>query len=223
MLGWILRAFAIGVLYVVIVGIEALLGGRLPWWGSLAAAVAAYLAAAFAVKALFFKALTMPFKAKGAPLRGARLFVHSITAIAKPVAVRQPALALAGGGGGDCEDDDACGDACDAPPDDWRWYQMDATVTPPALNGGPFRGWCPSDLRIVDRNADTSPMGSSDDDRATIQDIQMLTDGAFVSVEDMTLEGEQRLRFTMAFDPALTVAKLRYYFEDFGSIELPRD
>src|SRR5436190_3360747 len=100
MLGWILRTVAVGLLFLMIHGGQALVGSPMPWWRSLLAAVTTYFVTAYALKRLFLSAVTAPFKAKGAPLRGAKLVVHSVTAIAAPVRAtrKQPALAMAGGG-----------------------------------------------------------------------------------------------------------------------------
>jgi hypothetical protein len=217
-IGWILRAVAAGVLFLVFHGLQAVLGLGLPWWGSLAAAVATYAVLAFGTKALFLRAVTAPFEAKGAALRGARLVVHAVEAIAAPVRAPRPALAMAGGGG----EEDECDDTCDDTPPAWRWYRVDATVTPPALTDGPFRGWAPGELGIVSRDADTSPKAPSDDGTASIKGVEVFEDGAFVNDEGMSFEGEKRLRLTIACAPELQVAKLRYYFEGFGIIDLPR-
>ena len=220
MIGWILRAFAVGALFLGIHGACALVGAGVPWWGSLLAAIGAYVACAFALKALCFRLLTAPFKAKGAALRGARLVVHSVASIAVPVRQRQPAMAGAGGGD-DCEDDGCSGD--DAVGDDWKWYSVDATVTPPALGGGPFRAWEPGELMVVSFDADTSPQAPVSDGMATVRGVEVLEeDGGFAPDEGMKYGGERRLRFTLACHPSLRVAKLRYYFEGFGRIELPQ-
>lgn len=221
MISWILRVAAVAVLFLAIHGISALAGGVLPWWGSLLAATGTYVVVGLALKAMFFRLMTAPFKAKGAPLKGARLVVHSVTAVAAPVA--KPRLVLAHAGGG-C-DEDACEgeETTDSTPADWRWYCLDATVSPPAMSEGPFRGWQPSELRIVPVDADTSPRASTDaEDCAEIKSVEYFEDGSFVADEGMSFEGERRLRMTIACAPELSTAKLRYYFEGFGRIDLPK-
>ena len=102
----------------------------------------------------------------------------------------------------------------------WIWYSIDATVTPPSLGDGPFRAWEPGELMIVSHDADTSPEAPTDDGMATVRSVEVL-EGDFAPDEGMKYSGEKRLRFTVACDPSLRVAKLRYYFEGFGRIELP--
>jgi len=222
MFGWILRVLAVGVLFLVIHGAQSLIGAGLPWWGSLVAALIAYVVMGLAAKALFFKAVTAPFKAKGAPLRGARLVIHELAAMAAPVRRAQPALAMAGGGSDEGSCDDASDEGRDAPPADWRWYRMDATISPPVVNCGPFRAWAPGELMVVPFDADTSPKAPSDHGVGRIERVEVFHDGGFVEDEGMSFEGEQRLRLEMACSPEVTVAKLRYYFEGFGTIELPK-
>ena len=223
MIGWILRAFVVGGLFLAFHGVQSLLGSAVPWWGSLLAAAVTYFAVATALKTLFFKAVTAPFKAKGAPLRGARLVVHSLTAVAAPVREQKRALAMAGAGGGDDGgSDDDCDSAHDSMPETWRWYCIDATVTPPAMTDGPFRGWAPGELSVVSQDADTSPSAPTDDGVASIKGIEVFEDGAFTKDDGLSFEGEKRLRLTIACAPDLQAAKLRYYFEGFGCIELPK-
>jgi hypothetical protein len=132
---------------------------------------------------------------------------------------------MAGGGGGDDESDDndaEFGESHDDTPDTWRWYCVDATITPPGTSDGPFRCWAPCEIGVASLHGDTSPDAPTDEGVASIKDVEIFENGAFVKDEGMSFEGEQRLRFTMACEPELTVAKLRYYFEGFGRIELPR-
>lgn len=213
MFGWILRAIVVGVLFLVLHGAQSLLQAGLPWWGSLGAATVGYFAAAFAVKKLFFRALTAPFKAKGAVLKGAKLVVHSVSVA--PVRERAPAL-VGAGGGDESSDEEESPDV----PEGWTSYCIDATVTP-TLGEGPFACWEPGDLRLVPLDADTSPDAPSESDDCTILRCEVFEDGEFTKDQGMKYEGEKRLRIEACCAPSVRVAKLRYYFEGFGRIELP--
>lgn len=221
MIGWMLRTLAVGVLFLVVHGVQALFRAGLPWWGSLLAAVGTYLVGGVLVRALAHKLMIAPFKAKGAPLRGARLVVHSVTCIAAPMPKAQPAMAMAGGGSGDDDDCPECAqEEQDEPPADWRWFRLDATVAPPEMTDGPFRGWAPGELGLVAHDADTSPKAPTDDGMAIIRSVEYFENGSFREDEGMDFVGERRLRLTFACAPALRKAKLRYYFEGFGTIDL---
>jgi membrane protein implicated in regulation of membrane protease activity len=220
MVGWILRTLAIGTLFLAIAGAQSLLHAGVPWWGSLAAAAAIYFVAAFAAKRLFFRAVTAPFKAKGAVLRGAKLVVHSVEVV--PAAQRRPALALVGGSDR-TEDDDETDerDGCDDTPEGWTTYRVDATVTPPTIAEGPFAWWEPGDLSLVPVDADVSPSAPTTSEECSIRQVDVFEGGEYVQDEGMKYQGEKRLRLVVACAPGVRVAKLRYYFEGFGRIELP--
>jgi hypothetical protein len=211
MFGILLRLFVVGMLFLVGLGALALLGHGDKWYVALGAAVAVYLAGAFAIKRLFFRLLTSPFKAKGSVLADAQLEIHAM----KPA----PVLVLVAAGS--AEDD--------APEDDpsrrpgWRYFSVEATVTPSAQPTAPFQHWAPGELQIVPFDAKTEPDedASRADEIATIDNLEVLNEDGFTADEGLSYAGSQRLRFLMGVDPSVTVAKIQYYFEGFGRIELP--
>lgn len=95
-------------------------------------------------------------------------------------------------------------------------------MTPPGLGEGPFRCWAPGELGLVAHDADTSPKAPTDDGMAVIKGCEIFDDGAWTKDEGMSFEGERRIRLTVACAPELAAAKLRYYFESVGRIDLPR-
>lgn len=211
MFGILLRLFVVGMLFLGGLGGLALLGHGDKWYVALGAAAATYLAGAFAIKRIFFKLLTTPFRAKGAVLRGATLEVHAM----KPAPVL--VLVAAGSAESDEPEDDA-----DRRPG-WRYFNVEATVTPTGQPTGPFQHWAPGEMQVVPFDMSTEPDEdeSRASERATIDRLEILEEDGFVADEGMSYAGSQRLRFLLGVDPDLTTAKVQYYFEGFGRIELP--
>ncbi|HYG78478.1 MAG TPA: hypothetical protein VEK08_25990 [Planctomycetota bacterium] len=166
----------------------------LPFWASLGIALLFLLNLRFLVRYLF----TLPFKAKGAVLRGASVRVNDVTSSAAPAREESGA----------------------EPPEtpERDFYLLDVTITPEPAKGQ-FRLWEPGDLALVKAgskagNDDAEPEGE-------IENIQVWKDGAFVSDEEYKYEGEQRLRLLAGVQRGVKELSFRYYFEIFGIIKLP--
>ena len=144
----------------------------------------------------------LPFKAKGAPLRGARTRVHAIRR-ATPPAPRADA------------DEEA-----EAPRD---WFVVELTVSPPEA-AGPFRHWAPAELLLVAPETDPEDV-VEDDEWGVVRKVRGwdADAGGWQEADDFSFGGEQRLRLLVGLRPgAPRVLRLRYYFELFGRIDFAR-
>ncbi len=166
----------------------------------LAANLVLLLVAKKIIGRLITKALTAPFKAKGAVLRGARAEIHAVT----PAAAPQRSA-----------DEDSL--ETDAAPH--VHYLVDVTVTPVPTDG-PFQYWDPGDIRLVHPTA--SPDDTHGDDEAgEIHAVRIWQDGAFVDTEGMKFPGPQRLELHVGVAPTIREVRFRYYFELFGTVRFP--
>src|SRR5262245_22261131 len=132
--------FRIGLLIVLILVILAF--KFLPWYVLVALAVAFVLSLKFLGKKLIQWLFSLPFRAKGAALRGATVEVHSITSCARPEPRREEASETDADGFSDDDDDEDESDEGDddseqkaelitqREPDEPRHYfRLDATIT----------------------------------------------------------------------------------------------
>lgn len=154
------------------------------------------------------KLFTAPFQMKGAVLRDAGLEVHSVTPAAPP--------AVPGAEAGEEEAEEA--PAAEA----LAWYHLDVTVTPREPRGG-FTHWEPGELVLAGPEAKGSE-GLDDlqeDDACQVEEVRIWRDGQWQPDEEYKYPGPQRLRLLVGAPPDQRRARLRYYFEVFGWIELP--
>ena len=183
------------VLTMVLLGVAFIAAIRLlPWWAVPVLCAAIVLSVPMLLKWGLARLLKAPFKAKGAVLRGAHAEIHSIERIEPPRA--------------------------DGPADEPReYYRLAVTITP-HTPAGPFTLWEPGELLIV--RAGTRP-GEPDDDESAgdVSQIEVEHDGQLHPDEGMKYPGPQRLRMTIAMKPGQRALRFRYYFEVFGTIELP--
>jgi hypothetical protein len=174
----------------------------LPWWGSVLMLLGLLVAAKFAGKFLLKKLIVLPFKMKGAVLRGATAQVHSITPVAPPTAT---------------ESDEAEATAEAVPR---HYYQLDVTITPKEPTGK-FTLWEPGDLSLMRPESGLGVDDDTDDGSCTISGRQVEEEGQFKPYERMKYPGAQRLRMTLGVADGVTALKFRYYFEAFGEVRLP--
>ena len=200
----------IGILLLLLIAVGALAVKFLPWWGIVAGIVLLILAGKIFGGRIVESLFKMPFKAKGAVLRGAMADIHSLTPTARPTA--KPAAA--GLAEEESDDGDANEDA------NRRFYVLDVTVKPIAREGGAFQLWEPGELLLVSPDAKS---GDTDDDGdfCNIKQIEIESEGQFVKDEGMKYGGPQRLRLTLAVTPDARQLQFRYYFELFGNVSLP--
>ena len=175
------------------------------WW-SVPILVAGLAGLAWAGKVLagkaFMAAIKMPFKAKGAVLRGATATVNSVLPGEPPP--RSP----------DDEDDDEEG----VPHGERRYYWLDVAVTPLAPTGK-FTMWEPGDLVLVAPTA--KPDDVDDEESYGVSTVEVWEEDRFVPDEGYKYEGERRLRLLVGVPPAWRAARFRYYFELFGDVRFP--
>ena len=140
----------------------------------------------------------MPFRAKGAVLRGASASVHAVSPASAP----------------------AAGEAAGVEPREH--YLVDLTITPGEPTG-PFGLWEPGELRLVRPESVLRPdldEPNDEDSACEVTRIQIEGEGQWNDDEGMKYGGAQRLRLHLAALPGLRELKVRYYFEEFGLIKL---
>ena len=172
----------------------------LPWWALALGAVLLGLLGKYIVGRLVRKLFLMPFRAKGAVLKGASAYVHRVSP--------DPAPALETESGGE------------AGPREH--YLMEVTITPEHVEG-PFGMWEPGELRLVRPESVLRPESDEpddEDDACEVAKIQVEHEGQWTEDEGMKYAGPQRLRLSLAVRPGTRELKFRYYFEEFGSIRL---
>ncbi|HSH95039.1 MAG TPA: hypothetical protein VK968_12890, partial [Roseimicrobium sp.] len=152
----------------------------LPWWGSVLLFLSLILIGKLCVGRIVEALFKLPFKAKGAVLRAAKVEVHSIGPATKPVKER------------DSEgQEDPEGEEEDAT---LRYHCLDVTVTP-THTGGSFRGWGPCELQLVGMSATSEDIDTEDEKVCRIAKREVEDEGGkFVSDEGMKFEGPLRLR-----------------------------
>lgn len=183
------RIVALGVLVLVIVAVKVL-----PWWAILGLLGALVVAGVLFGKKLLGALFTLPFRAKGRVLHGARAEVHSVTAAAAPVRPDGP-IPLS-------------------------WYTVEATITPAEAAGdGSFKLWEPGELVFVRPDSKPGPPKDDEEDWGSEQ-LEILQDGGFREDEGDKLAGPQRLRLLVGLPPDVKRARFRYYFEVFGEVNL---
>jgi hypothetical protein len=113
------------------------------------------------------------------------------------------------------------GDRDDTP--DLRWYEVEATVFPDPANAGPMTYWDLNDLRLVPAHASPptpfNPAGDADEFEP--HDLVLVEAGEPVTPVDGKVIGPRRMRFVVGVPPGVPGLQFRYYFEQFGRIDLP--
>jgi hypothetical protein len=209
----------------------------LPWWGILLLAAGIYLFFKFAFGRLMLMLLIMPFKAKGAVLRGATADVHSVEGVPPPPPrsiVEQPIAALEYDGNvlSNGEDEET-GEEVEADEEDEEededesipreYYQVDVTIKP-GPRSGPFILWEPSELLVVPFEAKIAwNFRDLDVESMELRELEIFRDGQFGPDEEGKYFGPLRLRMLLGL-PLGTPRRLkfRYYLETFGELTLPQ-
>jgi hypothetical protein len=191
----------------VILGVMAAMAGLcwLSWqhlggWTFLAIPVVLWIAAKLVGGWLVKQLFMLPFKAKGAALRGATATVHSVQPCERP-----PAR-----GDEDAADEEAR--------KDWKWYRAEVTVTQVQAQG-PFRMWEPGSLEICAPGYDPAKDGSEKHAEVKLTEIEQ--EGKFGPDEGMKFMGPHKLRITFRVRPATNPLVFHYYFHKFGQVRLP--
>jgi hypothetical protein len=207
-----IAAFALLVLAVAAVvkwGVEGLL------LVILVASALAWLARAL-FPLLLSRLFMLPFRAKGAVLRGARVTVHSVE-LADTGESRAETVIDADTGtsylvpaeGGNRENLDPS----------LSWYWVEATITPTGPTG-PFTLWEPGELVLAGEKARSGSMTGLDEP-GMIAQYRLWQDGRWTDDHVGKHGGEQRLRLLIGVPPGATRVRLRYYLEILAPIDLP--
>lgn len=172
----------------------------LPWWALVIGFLLLILTGKFVFKRLLKKLFLMPFKAKGAVLRGATATIHSMS----PTSLTP----------------DPDGGEKSAEPR--AHYMMEVTITPQQSNGT-FQLWEPCSLELARFDAVRRPESDEADDEAgcEVRKVQVATDAAWTDDEGMKYGGPQRLKLQLSVQPGVQQLKFRYYLEEFGSVRIP--
>jgi hypothetical protein len=172
----------------------------LPWWALVLGILLLVLLGKFIIGRLVRKLFLMPFRAKGAVLKGASARVHKVSpAAASPVVGMTETSA-----------------------DPSKHYLVEVTIVPEEPKG-PFGLWEPGELRLVRPESALRPESDDADDEDSaceVTKIQIENEGTWNDDEGMKYGGAQRLRLHLMTEPNVQELKFRYYFEEFGSIKL---
>jgi hypothetical protein len=172
----------------------------LGWWAVVVLPVALFLFVKLVAGRLIKRLFMMPFKAKGAVLRGARAQVHSVTPAERPAPAE--------------------GEEADAASDSRSFFLLEATITPAAAPKSGFSLWEPGELSLVPPGH--KPESDEQPDVCKVAAVEIQQDGQWQRDEGMKYGGPQRLRMTVGVDPSVSRLQFQYYFETFGSITVPR-
>jgi hypothetical protein len=182
---------------------------NLPWWGTVAAVVGLIVLGRFVVGRLAVWAITIPFKWKGAVLKGATAEVHSVTASGPPPPTP-----------GDTPHGEAV--LADEANSRREQFQLDVTVNPSPAPGGKFTNWSPSELVLVKPESELLIHGrDDDDDSCEVKRVEVHQEGQFQEDDGASYHGSQRVRLWLGVRPGVSRLKFRYYFEEFGEVALP--
>lgn len=177
----------------------------LPWWALVLGLIGLVLVAKWAIKHLIRKLFLVPFKAKGAVLKGATATIHSVALAESPGPVSDPEPA----------DEEST-----TTRNSREHYVVDVTITPQESKG-PFQHWAPSELTLVKPDSVLRPESDEPDDSdesCELLSVEALEDGKWVKDEGMKYAGPQRLRMSLGVQPGVDRLKFRYYFEEFGEV-----
>ena len=165
----------------------------LPWWALVVGVVALFVVGKFMIGRVLRSLLTLPFKAKGSVLRGAKVQVNAVNSVASN--------AEAG--------------------DTRERFEVDVTITPDNSEGN-FSLWEPGELRLVSPESKIDIHGDSgdDDDVCSIDTVEIEEEGQFKADEGCKNPGPQRIKLGIAVAPGTRALKFRYYFEEFGEVRL---
>ncbi len=203
MITMIFRLGTIGMLFLAILGTMTLLGSPI-WWLALPLAVCVYMICTLVLKKLFATAFMIPFKMKGAVLHGARLTIHAIEPSERPTCSYDD--------GEEAYEDDAALRV---------YYRLDITIAPTATSTS-MTYWEPGELILIpDTVKPNAEIWAELEEAGYVETVEVFDGEQFVPDEDYKYEGTQRLRLLMSVQADCRRARLQYYFEDIGGLDLP--
>jgi hypothetical protein len=167
-----------------------------------------------------FKRLALGlFGVKASALRGARLEVHSVTPITKPVEIDIETETEA-------ERESATNDRAvvplatepDAAEKPQAYYVVDLTLTP--QSNATDRYWEPGELMLATRKV-TQLADLENNEAGGAESVEIWNGSTFGPDEQGKYPGPQRLKITFAVKPGLERAWLHYYNEPLGEVVFP--
>ena len=203
----LLRLLLFALFVFVVVTIAAFV--YLEWWQAILVSFATFMLLVYGAKLMVRSAVARIknfaselFRVKSRVLRGATVDVHSVRPVPSPE---------------EFEPED------DAQPAELDWFEIEATIFPAPNAVGPMTHWDLDDLRLVPIDEpNREPLEAAEiESEIGFARIAIVENGVASEPEQSTLHGPQRLRFVAGLPRGIRVWKFRYYFEQFGRVELP--
>ena len=193
----------------------------LPWWAIVAGLVVLVVIGKLLLPRLLKKLFLAPFRAKGAVLRGATATIHGVSATEAPAKKSLTAESDVDESSG--QDSDENESAAGKPKEPRLHYLLEVTITP-GQTDGPFGLWEPGEIMLVRPESVLRPESDEaddSDDSCEVGSIQYQEDGEWKDDDGLKFGGPQRLKMQLAAQPGARQLKFRYYFEEFGLVQLP--
>ena len=181
----------------------------LEWWQAILVSFATFMLLVYGAKLMVRSAVARIknfaselFRVKSRVLRGATVDVHTLRPVPAPE---------------EFEPED------DTQPVMLDWFEIDATIFPAPNAAGPMNDWDIDDLRLVPIDEpDREPLESAEiENEIGFNRIAIVENGVASEPDQSKLHGPQRLRLVAGLPRGIRVWKFRYYFEQFGRVELP--
>ena len=199
-----LNKLIIVLVLVLVVAIPIVAGQLLPWWAALLVLLIEIpliltLAPRFIERFIMWR-LVGAFQVKSRVLTGAQVIIHQVSEITAPADL-------------DERETERLADN----PHSVRYVQVDFTLTPQIAQAADYT---PADLCLVSSDAARST-GGTDENAAFAARVRLVSPNGEESKCDQ-LCGLAQLRIIFAIPQGLSgAAKFRYYFEQFGEVQLP--
>ena len=193
----------------------------LPWWAIVVGLVVLVVIGKLLLPRLLKKLFLAPFRAKGAVLKGATATTHGIVATEAPP--RKPSTEESDADDSSEQESDTSEASAGKSGAPRLHYLLEVTITP-GQTDGPFGLWEPGEIMLVRPESVLRPESDEaddTDDACEVGSIQYHEEGAWKDDEGMKFPGPQRLKMHLAVQPGVRQLKFRYYFEEFGSVQLP--
>lgn len=101
------------------------------------------------------------------------------------------------------------------------YYSMDLTITPTASSTS-MKYWEPSELILVPKAVKSdAEIWEHLEETGYVETVEMFDGVEFVEDEAYKYTGAQRVRLLMSVQADCRQARLQYYYEDLGGLELP--
>ena len=203
----LLRLLLFALFVFVVVTIAAFV--YLEWWQAILVSFATFMLLVYGAKLMVRWAVARIknfaselFRVKSRVLRGATVDVHTLRPVPAPE---------------EFEPED------DTQPVMLEWFEIEATIFPAPNAVGPMTHWDLDDLRLVPIDEpNREPLEAAEiESEIGFARIAIVENGVASEPQQSTLHGPQRLRFVAGLPRGIRVWKFRYYFEQFGRVELP--